>query len=485
MKTKVEWVDELKSWDVPVLQRSIREMARLARRTEQITAGEIADVVLRDPLMTLKVLRLANGTSRRRLGSEITTVKHAVMMLGVGPFFNRLSNLKAVEESLQAIDGALPGLMQAMSRAHHAAWQARDWAIFRADMKSEEVYIGALLYDMGEILLWAYAPEQALQIRKLARRNKTTLTQAQKEILGFDLRELQFELAEMWRMPELMQAFMHSESTVQPRIQGVALAASVARHAETGWYDPQLPAYYEVIAGMLHMHLDEVVNMVHHNAVVEARHWDWYGVPPAAALLPMLPGDWPAEPGEVEEARPSGEEPEVGLRPQPDVLNQIMAKIAAHLDGTLHLHEMMALVLKGMREGIGLNRVVFALMTADRTTLKAKYVAGADPGSPLPQFQIDMTTRHLFSRLMEKVQGIWLSESNRNALEQMIPLEIRQLVGRGDFFAMSVFLHGKPIGLFYADCKDDGGALDEQRYFEFKQLCLRATQGLAHLARKA
>lgn len=484
MLTLTEWVDELKSWDMPVLRRSVRELGQLAGRAEKVTAGEIADVVLRDPLMTLKVLRLVNGMSRSRLSNEITTVEHAVMMLGVGPFFNRLSNLKAVEESLQTFDGALPGLMQAMSRAHHAAWQARDWAIFRADMKSEEVYIGALLYDMGEILLWAYAPEQALQIRKLARRNKTSLAQAQKEILGFDSRELQFALAEVWRLPELMQAFMHSENTVQPRILGVTLAASVARLAETGWHDPQLLADYEVIAGMLHMHLDEVVHMVHRNAVVEARHWDWYGVPPAAALLPMLPGDWPAEPGEAEETRQSEEKPGVRLTPHPDVLNQVMDEIAAHLDGTLDLHDMMALVLKGMHEGIGLNRVVFALMTSDRSTLQAKYVVGAEPGSPLRQFQIDMTTRHLFSRLMEKVQGIWLSESNRNTLEPMIPIGIRQLVGHGEFFAMSVFLHGKPIGLFYADSKHDGGALDEPRYLEFKQLCLRAAQGLAHLAKK-
>jgi HD-like signal output (HDOD) protein len=484
MKAMLDWVDELKSWDMPVLQRSIRELGKLAGRMEQITAGEIADVVLHDPLMTLKVLRLVNGMSRSRLSNEITTVEHAVMMLGVGPCFNRLSNLKSVEESLRAFDGALPGLMQSMSRAHHAAWQARDWANCRADMKSEEVYIGALLYDMGDILLWAYSPDQALQIRKLARHNKISLAQAQKEILGFDARELQLAIAEAWRLPELMQAFMHCGNTVQPRVLGVTLAASVARLAETGWQDPALLANYEAIAEMLHMHLDEVVHIVHRNAVVEARHWDWYGVPPAAALLPMLPGDWPAEPGEEEETRRSEKEPEVRLTPHPDVLSQIMAEIAAHLDGTLDLHDMMALVLKGMHEGIGLNRVVFALMTADRGALKAKYVVGAEPDSPLRQFQIDMTTRHLFSRLMEKAQGIWLSASNRKTLEPMMPFEIRQLLGHGEFFAMSVFLHDRPIGLFYADSMHDGGALDERRYLEFKQLCLRAAQGLAHLAKK-
>ena len=483
MKMLSEWVEELKSLGDAALQRSARELGKLAGRAEQITAGEIADVVLHDPLMTLKVLRLVNGMSRSRLNSEITTVEHAVMMLGVGPFFHHLSNLKAVEESLRTFDGALPGLMQAMSRAHHAAWQARDWANSRADMNPMSVCRCAALRH-GRSRSGLMFQSRHYKFANWRGVKKISLAQAQKEILGIDSRELQLALAEAWRLPELMHSFMHSENTVQPRILGVTLAASVARLAETGWYDPQLLADCEMIAEKLHRPFDEVVHMVHHNAVVEARHWDWYGVPPAAALLPMLPGDWPVEPDEVEETLQSGEEHEVRLRPHPDVLGRIMAEIAAHLDGTLNLHDMMALVLKGMHEGIGLNRVVFALMTADRGARKAKYVVGAELDSPLRQFQIDMTTRHLFSRLMEKAQGIWLCESNRNTLEPMIPFGIRQLLGHGEFFAMSVFLHGKPIGLFYADSKHDGGALDEPRYLEFKQLCLRAAQGLSHLAKK-
>ena len=448
MKTLIQWVDELKSWEVPVLQRSIRELGKLAGKAEQITAGEIADVVLRDPLMTLKVLRLVNGLSRNHLSNEITTVEHAVIMLGVGPFFNRLTNLKGVEENLPTIDGALPGLMQAMSRSHHAAWQARDWAIFQADMKSEEVYIGALLYDMGEILLWAYAPEQALKIRTLARRNKISLALAQKKILGFDTRELQFALAEVWRLPELMQAFMHCENSLQPRIQEVALAASVARLAETSWHDPEMLADYEAIAEMLHMHLDEVVHMVHRNAVVEARHWDWYRVPPAAALLPMLPGDWPEEPGEVEESQQPEEEPEVCMMPQPAKLRQAMEEIAAHLDGSLNLHDMLSLVLKGMHQGLALDRVVFALMTADRSAIKAKYVMGALPDSPLRQFQFSPTSQELFGRLMGKAQGVWFNEGNRKTLEPLITETTWQMIGHGEFFAMSVVVHGQPVGLY-------------------------------------
>lgn len=490
MKALGEWMDELKAWDSPVLRRTILELGKLAAKMEKVTAGQIADVVLRDPLMTLKVLRLVNGVSRSRLSNEITSVEHAVMMLGVGPFFNRHADLKSIEDNISPASGALPGLMRVLSRAHHAAWQSRDWAIFRADMKSEEVYIGALLYDLGEIVLWAYAPDLAMEVLKQSRRKKISLVDAEKAVLGFDLREFQFALAEVWNLPELMRAFMHSESASRPRMLGVIMAASVARHAESGWYGAQLPADYEVIAGFLRLPFDETVALIHHNAVASARHWEWYGAPPAAAWLPMLPGDWPDEPDDEEQEAPadeenkSGEADEVCLMPRADVRQRSMAEIEAHLDGTLNLHDMMSLVMKGMREGIGLNRVVFALMTADLSALKAKYVVGAEPNSPLRQFHVDMTAPQLFSRLMEKMQGVWFNESNRRVFEPMIPEQVWELIGRGEFFAMSVFVNGKPVGMFYADRKHGNCDLNEQSYQEFKQLCLGAAKGLAHLSKK-
>ncbi|HUW50167.1 MAG TPA: HDOD domain-containing protein [Sulfuricella sp.] len=489
MKALGDWLDELKDWDTPVLRRTIVELGRLEAKAEQTTPGQIAAVVLHDPLMTLKVLRLVNGASRSRLSNEIVTVETAVIMLGVGPFFIRHANLKPIEKHIPSVNGVLPGLMRALSRAHHAAWQARDWAILRADMKSEELYIAALLYDLGEITLWAYAPDQAAQILKQSRRKKISFAEAGKEVLGFELRELQFTLAEGWNLPEMMRAAMHNEAAPNPRMQGVVLAAALARYAETGWYDEQLLASYEVIADMLRLPLNEVVSIIHQNAVISARHWQWYGVPPAAAWLPMLPGEWPAEPEEHEQGSPVGASMKRAdgtcMMRDPDILRQVMGRIAAHLDGSLNLQDLMSMALRGLHEGIGLNRAVFALMSADGLAMKAKYVIGDEQGSPLRQFQIDMTApAHLFLRLMEKVQSVWFSKDNRMALAPMIPFGIRQLIGHGDFFAMSVFVHGKPVGLFYADRGHDGGELDEHAYLEFKQFCLLVAKGLAHLEKK-
>lgn len=491
MKALGDWLYELKDWDTPVLRRTIVELGRLAAKAERVTPGQIAAVVLHDPLMTLKLLRLVNGAARSRISHEVLTVETAIIMLGVGPFFYRYTNLKSVEEQFLSKNGALPGLMRVLSRSHHAAWQARDWAILQVDMKSEEVYVAALLNDLGNLTLWAFAPDLAMKIQRESRGKKISLINAEKAVLGFELKSLQFALAEVWNLPETMLSAMHDEAAPHPRMHGVVLASALARRTEAGWYDEQLPASYEAIADMLRLPLNEVVSTIHQNAVISARHWQWYGVPPAATWLPMLPGEWPEElvvedeaPVMAGEASQKKEEPEVCLMPQHAKLRQVTDEISAHLDGTLNLHDMISLVLKGMHEGIALDRVVFALMTTDRGAVKAKYVVGAMPDSPLRQFQFSIPSTGLFGRLMGKVQSVWFNEGNRKALEPLISQEIWQLIGNGDFFAMSLFMHDRPVGLFYADRKHGNCALDEHSYQEFKKLCLLAAKGLAHLAKK-
>jgi hypothetical protein len=195
-----------------------------------------------------------------------------------------------------------------------------------------------------------------------------------------------------------------------------------------------------------------------------------------------LPGEWPEEPDE--DAVHEKDVP-VCLMPRPEALRRAMDEIDAHLDGTLDLHDMVSLALQGMHEGIGLNRVVFALLTAYRSMVKAKYVLGADENSPLRNFQFDAKAPHLFSRLLGKTQSVWVNVSNQANFASMMPDDLCQMIGGNEgFFAMSIFVRDKPVGLIYADRRHGSCDLDEHSYMEFKRLCLRAAQGLGHLVKK-
>lgn len=484
-----EWVTFLETQGVPVLRRTIKELDKLRPSAEHLSASQLAVVILRDPLMTLKLLRLANSSRRGRLSSEITSVEHAIMMLGAVPLFKQFSALTALEDLLAQQDQALTSVLQVYSRGLHAAYQARQWAIQHQDIRVEEVYISALLHDMTNMMLWIYAPERAQEIRDTVRRDRIYYGLAHEKVMGFSVADFRTALAAAWRFPEMLTELVDCRNAGVPRAQGVLLAVSIAHLAERGWYGHCMEATLEAMAETLNLPLDVTIWLVHQTAVAAARHWEWYGVTPAAAWLPLLPGPWEDEAVPAAAVAPEPEAnvatADVCLMPDHAGLLGVIEEIRAHLDGTLDLHDMMTLVLKGMHEGIGLNRIVFALITRDRASLKAKYVHGAPPGSPLRHFEVDMRNPNLFARLLEKMQGVWFGAANAKTLSPLIPPEVRQIIGEGEFFAMSLFVHGKPVGLFYADRKHDGACgLDEHSYSEFKKLCLLAAEGLGHLARK-
>lgn len=488
MKSVKDWAAYLETVDLPVLRRTAEEIGRLAKNADRVTSAQLSQVILHDPMLTLRVLRLANRPRSSRFENEITMVEHAVVVVGITPMFEQISRLSILEDVLQTKERALESLHRAFSQAFHAAYLARDWAILRMDMQAEELYVAALLHDFAHWVMGCVAPGDMQKVRRLQRKEGLSAEEAETRVFGFPLCELQDGLAVAWRLPELTLSLMDPKNVERPRSRLVLLAAEVVRHADKGWYAEALEKDYESLGELLRLTLDDAAALVHVDCAVAARSWKRYGVPPLAAWLPMLPGEWPEEPEEeeVQHSHAAASAEAKGhhhVMARPETLKRSMADIAAHCNGTLNLHDMMSLVMKGMHEGIGLDRVVFALMMPDRSAVRVKYVVGAEPVSPLRHFGFSMQTSNLFARLMGKVQGIWVRGDNRVQLGALIDEEILAMTEGQDFFAMSVYVREKPVGLFYADRKDSDDPLNEKNYQEFKNLTLQAAQGLAHLAR--
>ncbi len=290
-----EWVVRLTQSDLPVLRRTAKEIERLRKIEDRITAKDISVIVLHDPMMTIKVLRFIE--SRRKAGSsEITTISHALMMMGTGSFFDHFSSFTTIEDLLADKPDALYGMLSVVSRGRHAAIYAQDWSLMRHDLESDEVTIAALLHDMAEMLLWCYLPDELIEIRRrMMRDSALRSTDTQMAVLGFDLKKLQTLLAAMWKLPALLRSLMDSNQAKHPRVINVTLAASLARHSAHGWYNAALPDDFAAIKEFLGMGAENMMEYINRNVLVAAREWRWYNLRPAAAWLPMLPGEWPVE----------------------------------------------------------------------------------------------------------------------------------------------------------------------------------------------
>jgi HD-like signal output (HDOD) protein len=290
LKDVAAWVSYFNQVDIPVLQRTADELARFKEIEDDLNGRELADAIMHDPLMTVKVLRYLHHHHSKRQAQDITTISHALMMVGTTPFFRQFSKLTTVEAALKEQQAALTGVRRSMSRARHAALYAQDWAVLRHDIESDEVTIAALLRDLGEMLMWCFAPRLMMTVLALMQHDKTMRSaDAQKKVFGFRGIELQLALVREWHLPQLLQTLMDEDHADKPRARNVSLAVRLARHSANGWYDAALPDDYTDIAQLLNMSEEAARERILNTTLQAARSWSWYGVPAAATWLPMLP----------------------------------------------------------------------------------------------------------------------------------------------------------------------------------------------------
>lgn len=271
------WMAALGAAEIPVLSRSVMALARLREFEDRITGHDIARVLLHDPLFSLRLLRFVQNLRDDARTADITTVEHALMMLGVTPFFDRFAGLPTVEATIGARPLALSGLMRVMSRSHHAALYARDWAEARRDAAANEVAIAALLHEVAEMLLWCFAPDSALAIERMQRSAPGFRSSAAQEaVLGFRLAELQRVLVEEWKLGALLRSLMSDARATQARAMNVLLAVNLARHSANGWDNPALPADYAAIAQLLNFTREQVMETISRTAEQAEQARDWY-----------------------------------------------------------------------------------------------------------------------------------------------------------------------------------------------------------------
>jgi len=282
------WVDMLAHADLPVLARTAAELSRLRSNDDRTNPQQVADVVLHDPIMAVRVLQFLQRHRGLRRSADITTIAHALMMLGLSPFFRHFGEQPVIEDRFAGNPVGLHGMLTVMSRARHAALYARDWAQLRHDVDPEEVMVAALLHDMAEMLLWCFAPVLAIEITDRQRQDSALRSDtAQRAVLGFRLIDLQLEMVRAWQLPELLHALMDGRHARNSRVLIVAQAVALARHAAHGWDNPALPYDYEMIGRLLGLSGEEAQQRVVGVAVAAAAEWEWYGIEPPAIASPL------------------------------------------------------------------------------------------------------------------------------------------------------------------------------------------------------
>lgn len=257
------WIKFFETADIPILKRTVRELAVLQGDPDNLSIRAVTDVIAHDPLMTVILLRYLQRHKRNTQLNEVVQIEQALMMLGMQTFFEKVEPRLVIEEMLHGQLFELTNLLQTVRRANQAAHYAKDWAVRLQDLHFDEIRIAALLHNFAEILMWCYAPAEMTQVRHLQQQDKSLRSrEAQKQILGFKLSDLQLALAKSWGLPELLIGFMNRDDSQRRQMRNIVLAINLTRHSANGWNDAALPDDYKQIGELLTMSAHQVEQLV-------------------------------------------------------------------------------------------------------------------------------------------------------------------------------------------------------------------------------
>ena len=251
------WVRYFRRLEIPVLASTAAAVEEMRLIEDDVDARIIAEVVGRDPLMTLKLLVHASTQGANRRLTDAETVVEALVLMGITPFFRIFGPQPTVEDRLADHPEALAGLRHVLLRADRAARFAASFAIHRADHDAVVLHEAAQLHDFTEMLLWLHAPELALELQRRQRADATLRSSAaQRDVLNAELNDVQHVLMKLWRLPEILVRITDDSHAENSQVRNVLLAIRLARHTMNGWDNAALPDDVRDIAALLHLGIE-------------------------------------------------------------------------------------------------------------------------------------------------------------------------------------------------------------------------------------
>ena len=457
------WVDKLGASGLPIFSETVREVTGVVSRGET-SAHDLARAIGKDASLAAKVLKIANSPLFNLQHRHIETISSAVVLLGFDAVRDLALSLALIEQVLKG--QSHERVTASMARSFHAAAQASAFASRSADACPEEVFVAALLMNIGEMAFWSAAAEQARTVDRIAR-SGASLEDAQRHVLGFSFNELSARLVDEWHLGGLLETAL-SDPQSEPRSTNVLLGHQVAQAVEQfGWHAPEVNSVVDRVSEHLGLKTGEVRTLVENNVEEAARIASRYGVVKAQQVL-LAERDASRTPDQAA-ALPFRE-------PDPQVQLATLQQIAQELESGSSLDRLLDLVLTGITDGAGFERAYFALLTPDRRALKFKGSNGFSARAPL---QISADSPNLFQVIVASGKSLMVTPSSRISMAALLEGDIKRWLGEEGFVVAPVSVGGAVLGLLYADLGNSNREISEQAFAAFRHFGQQVALGLS------
>jgi len=453
-----KWLKKIGEENMPAFRKTAADVTAAASNPATGTE-QLGRLILQDPALTVRVLRLSNMFYYNPSGRPISTVSRAVMVLGV-------DTVRSICLSLSLMEVFLNGSRQErvlvdLGRSMHAAMQAKALAVALKDPRAEEIFIAAFLLQVGNMVFWCFSQDEGAALDTMLRPGQSDAL-AEKAVLGFSLAQLSQALVEDWKLsPILLEIFRGHRHTIPAEC--VLKGWEIARLAEIGWTEGKAKSFVAKLAAQRRLD-PSIVGADLIRVAREARQAALYfGNQLCASMIPIpeLPPEhdgtlFSIEPQLESEFTTSDSEEAASPTLNSSLLLGSFRELA-DLASKGQVNTMFSVVLNAIHVGIGVDRAVFATVASRTDKVEGRSALGLESSLSAESFKFTIRRQMAdsLSRAME--QGVMvINIGDPMKRPAVVPESLLGFVKGAQFLFAPVHLGNQLIGAYYCDCQTSG-----------------------------
>ena len=162
---------------------------------------DIADIIIHDPALTARILKIANS-AYYGLGQSVRDISHALSILGEREL-NNLVIVTSIVKTMKSVKSKMDincfwrssifSAVLTRKLAEHVGYDEENL---------EEFFISGLLLNIGKLLLYYCEPDLLAFVEKGMRDDQRPDYEVEREQLGFDHADVGAAMATAWNFPE-------------------------------------------------------------------------------------------------------------------------------------------------------------------------------------------------------------------------------------------------------------------------------------------
>ncbi len=235
---------------MPAFPKSVQKILELTRNINCMPR-DLVGVVEKDPVMTVKILKVINS-AYYGLPHKITSVGQSVVYLGINTVKNLALGFAAVG-ILPRMNTAGFDIQRYLLHSLIVASIARQLAIqgAKGEVDPGDAYIAGLLHDFGKAVFAQFMPDEFRDAMARSHRENIPLHEAERAAIGADHALVGAMLARRWQFPDTMIDCIrdHHNPAAKPSalMDCLRVANQVARKLAIGdsgnpWREGEAPA---------------------------------------------------------------------------------------------------------------------------------------------------------------------------------------------------------------------------------------------------